>query len=127
MIYALATMLALDTFLQEEDTLQYRSEITTLCVFFRAMSRRWPWCLAAMRMYQITTTQRGDKLPPETEKLFEDFGSDEWAKKESERVMSVYPVPDHSPNRFKKAQTMGDFVEMLDALNFGDSVVESVE
>jgi hypothetical protein len=65
--------LSLLVLVDHADISTYRSEISDLCVFFRAMSRRFPWVFPAFRMFQVSTKQLGKRLAPETEKLFEEF------------------------------------------------------
>lgn len=113
--------LALLFFVDHDDIFAYSSEISDLCIYFRAMSRRFPWVLAAFRMFQVSTKQRGKKLPPETEKLFEEFETLDWETRELDRVSSLYPVMGENEPGRSKIQNMGEFLEMMDNLNVDDA------
>lgn len=72
---------------------KYDAEILDLCVMFRSISRRFPFSLAVFRMFhQVAITEKSQKLPASTVKLFEDFDRDDWAATQLERIASYYPV-----------------------------------
>ena len=110
--------LALLALLDESDgTSSYQSEISDLCVFFRAISRRSPWAMSVFRMFQLIAKKQGKTLPPHTEKLFEDFEKHEWAERDEKRINSLFAVPEE---QHLEAQNMGEFFEMLERLNVDD-------
>lgn len=85
--------LALLVILAEEDNPVSRSNITELCLFFRAMSRRFPCIMASLRMFRASGEQQGNRLSPETERLFEELEKYNWETSELWRTTSLDSVP----------------------------------
>lgn len=109
---------SLFTLTDRTDAYEHQAEITNLCVFCRAMARRWPFCMAALRMYQVQMQTRGRKLPAETEKLFEDFEIGQWLNVELEEIKTMYPVPGDNG---EEKRNMGDFLKAMDRLDIGSN------
>ena len=106
-----------------QDEIAYSSEIVDLCIFFRAIGRRFPWGLVAFRMFQKMVQQGGYKLPTATVKLFEDFESEEWEKRHKRNFISLYPTPRDNqaqgPSQNDR-ESMAEFVERLEKLDMRD-------
>lgn len=103
---------------REEPMNAYRSEIVYLCTLFRSLGRRFPWVIAAFRMFQVTSEQNGQRLPEETDKLFEDFERNDWAEEQWTKAISLYPA--HQDAR-PEVKNMQDFFDGLDRLNLSDT------
>lgn len=103
----------------------YAAELTDLCIFFRAMSRRWPFATAALRLLQLTITRRGRRLPRETDRLFDDFESREWAetgerRRQLQSLKSLYPVVADREDGKGQVRNMGEVLGMMRGFEVGD-------
>jgi hypothetical protein len=94
----------------------YTAEILDLCVFLRACSRRWPFAMAALRMFQISCHQRGKKLPAETEILFEEFETREWRSRVKKKVISNMPAIGYTADGLPEVRNMQEFFEQMDTV-----------
>jgi hypothetical protein len=117
-----AVLVSLLAFLEEsaQDDLDYSAEIIDLCIFFRAIARRFPLSMVAFRMFQRIVQQRHYHLPAATIKLFEDFEGEQWDLRQRQQVTSLYPAPQEDVGDLKP-ETMGDFVERLERLEVTDN------
>ena len=105
--------------LLDGDTQAFDEEVLDLCIFFRAMTRRWPVAMAAFRMFQVTAQKRGKRLPPAATKLFAEFENEDWRQNELKRIISMYPVEGDEENTELDIHNMSDFFEMLERLDVG--------
>lgn len=119
-VFMLITSDAIYTFL-DDDVSQYHDEITNLCTCLRALSRRWPMAMAILRMVQHYAKQRKVSLPPETEKLFDEFENVDWRHGEVKRLISMYPSPtsvvaSYTGTTKDEIVDMGKFLEEMERL-----------
>ena len=80
---------ALNVLLDRNEVGDYDAEITDLCIFLKAMSRRFPFAFAVFRMLQISARERRRTLPQATERLFEDFVESEWVNRQLVELESL--------------------------------------
>ena len=104
----------------DSDISTYKSEIIDLCVFFRAMSRRYLFATAALRLFQLTVQRKGRKLPTETEKLFEDFENRDWKVRALGEVKSVYPAVADRVDGREDVRTMSEVFQKFEGLSVQD-------
>jgi hypothetical protein len=109
-----------------DDTARFEEQITDLCIFARAMSRRWPFAMAILRMIQLTADRRQVTLPDQSRKLFEDFEKEDWHTREQRTLASMYPDPEsaayrkHMENADAALQNMGEFLDSMERLHLQD-------
>lgn len=119
-----AVLVALLALAEETDSeggeMPYATELLDLCIFFRAVGRRFPWVMVAFRMSQKVVQQRGKKLPAATEKLFEDFEKEDWGVRENKRFNSLYVAPSVADGQPGAREFLGDFVERWEKLDLND-------
>lgn len=72
---------------------EYKTSFTELCVFARALSRKWTLMKGILRMIQVSAQKNSVVLPPETDALFTEFEQAMWESKDRERFKSLYPNP----------------------------------
>ncbi|RAL14755.1 Zn(II)2Cys6 transcription factor [Aspergillus homomorphus CBS 101889] len=101
--------MALFTLLEQLDNPEHKTSFTELCVFARALSRKWTLMKGIMRMLQVSAQKNSVMLPPDTHALFTEFEEEMWESKDRERFRSLYP----NPNSLSK--TAGDRTLLDDA------------
>ena len=116
---------ALEVLIGRDDHTAYESELLDLFVHLRAMSRRFPVVMSALRMVRLRAKQAGKVLPFAAEKLFEDFEARDWREHEMKRIASQFPVMWDKANGHGK-QTLTDFFDAMEKLEVKDKD-ESVE
>ena len=121
--WALILLTSLLTLLEEPPSeatgeVAFPEDILELCIFFRALSRRVPWVMVALRMFQEVARQRQQRLPASAISLFEDFEKEEWDRRANCKMISqnVAPTEGKRPDN----EPMNDFLERLDQLNVQD-------
>ncbi|KAB8227196.1 fungal specific transcription factor domain-containing protein [Aspergillus alliaceus] len=85
------TSIGLFTLLEALDVLENRKAFVELCIFARAMSRRFALAKGIMRMIQVTAKQMEVNLPEETDALFVDFETETWRDRDAQEFSSFYP------------------------------------
>lgn len=123
-------MLALLVFIEAYPTNQeYAADITTLSTFMRRQSRRWPLSLAYLRMVQLNAKSQTVTLPPDIDKLFEDFETQQWKVRERKRFVSMLPDPSKilSGDSTEVVGDMGKFIQQMEdlSLQIDETNVES--
>ena len=113
---------ALFFLLEDGNASYYQDEILDLCVLLRAMSRRWQFSMALLRMFQLTAHHLGKPLPPAAHKLLNDFESGDWRGNlhELNNVTSL-SVLEEIKESTPEVQNMGDFFALLERLNVDDA------
>jgi hypothetical protein len=100
----------------------YDAQILDLVICLRAMSRRWPMSMAILRMVQHDARSKGVTLPPEAEKLFEEFETRDWKTRETRTLVSMYPDPTGATRDRGIIQSvdMGKFLERMESMQLED-------
>ncbi|OGM41999.1 putative C6 transcription factor [Aspergillus bombycis] len=117
------TSIGLFTLLEALDSLENRKAFTELCIFARAMSRRFGLAKGILRMIQVTAQQAEVSLPPETDALFLDFEKQTWRNHDSQSFSSFYPHFSTVIRQGKARQSdasMDRFLEKWDNLDISD-------
>ncbi|KAE8397440.1 hypothetical protein BDV37DRAFT_289431 [Aspergillus pseudonomiae] len=83
--------IGLFTLLEALDSPENRKAFIELCIFARAMSRRFALAKGILRMIQVTAQQTEVSLPTETDALFLDFETQTWRERDSLSFSSFYP------------------------------------
>lgn len=115
--------IGLFTLLEALDSLENRKAFTELCIFARALSRRFGLAKGILRMIQVTAQQTEVSLPPETDALFLDFETQTWRNRDSQSFSSFYPHFSTVIRQGKVRQSdvsMDRFLEKWDNLDIGD-------
>ncbi|KAB8260933.1 hypothetical protein BDV32DRAFT_43757 [Aspergillus pseudonomiae] len=117
------TSIGLFTLLEALDSLENQKAFTELCIFARAMSRRFRLAKGILRMIQVTAQQTEVSLPPETDALFLDFETQTWRNDDSQSFSSFYPhfsTVIRQGNARQPEVSMDRFLEKWDNLNIGE-------
>ncbi|KAB8068205.1 hypothetical protein BDV29DRAFT_184942 [Aspergillus leporis] len=117
------TSISLFTLLEALDAPENRKAFIELCIFARAISRRFALGKGIMRMIQVTASQAQVSLPEETDALFLDFETQTWRDKDSQAFSSFYPHFSTVIRQGKARETdisMDRFLEKWDGLSIGD-------
>lgn len=119
--------MSISVLVEEQQDNSQASYITDLCVALRALSRRWPLAMGMLRLVQLDARIKCWRLPPDTDKLFEEFEASAWRQRDLRRFASMYPIADAA-----KAITvghddmdMGTFLEKMDVLTMEESTADS--
>lgn len=112
---------ALNVLLDRNEDGAYDAEIIDLCIFLKAMSRRFPFAFAVFRMIQISARESKKPLPQATKRLVEDFVESEWVNRRLVELESLYPVDSvNVVSSLPTPQNMTDFIALLDHLGIDD-------
>ncbi|KAE8355729.1 hypothetical protein BDV28DRAFT_27698 [Aspergillus coremiiformis] len=124
------TSIGLFTLLSALDSPENRAAFMELCIFARAMSRRFALAKGIMRMIQVTARQMKAPLPAETDALFMEFETETWRRQDSLAFSSFYPhfptVIRQGPSRHSDA-SLDRFLEKYDPLGTGDQPSQQAE
>ncbi|KAL9617570.1 MAG: hypothetical protein Q9160_007640 [Pyrenula sp. 1 TL-2023] len=116
-----------------DESPEFCSPTIDLCCMFRAVSRRWTIAMNVLRMVQLSAKDRGIKLPSETNRLFEEFETEDWLEQETKRVVSIYPDAlsatfknvtsldsDSKGKGQRHVRNMTEFLALMDDLRLSD-------
>ncbi|KAE8151670.1 hypothetical protein BDV25DRAFT_152291 [Aspergillus avenaceus] len=117
------TSIGLFTLLESLDTRENRSAFIELCVFARAIARRFALGKGILRMIEVTASQTQVALPEETGALFIDFEEQTWRGNDSQEFSSFYP---HFSTVIRQHEARGPdtnmdrFLEKWEGFSIGD-------
>lgn len=122
-VHSVGASLALHTLLDAGDNSEHHPALIHLCICLRALGRRWPMIMGMMRMSQHYARQKKYTLPPEADRLLTQFENEDWNKRQTRKLISVYPQPAMTVNFHQSAgvaKDMSRFLEEMEKMNLKD-------
>jgi hypothetical protein len=122
-VHSVGASLALHTLLDAGDNLEHHPALIDLYICLRALGRRWPMIMGMMRMSQHYARQKKYTLPPEVVRLLTQFGNEDWDKRQTRKLISIYPQPAMTA-KFRQsaggAKDMSRFLEEMEQMKLND-------
>lgn len=122
----LALLVLLEESIRDTD---HGERILTLVTFLRRQSRRWQIAMAFLRMAQMHAKARAIALPPDVERLFDDFETQQWNERSRKRFTSILPDPTRIFNMDAglddEPPDMGKFLERMEEMTLRDALAKN--